>query len=219
MPTIVPAILEETREGLEDKLFQITRVPGVERVQIDFADGEFVEHKTLGVTEFDSLNPAFHWEAHLMTKPPHNFLDYQIAGFKTIILHYEAFGKEEHLDDTLTEIKKCGLIPALAINPETPVSVLRYFGDTIQHFTVLSVHPGSQGQSFLEETYERVTELRNLIPHAIIEVDGGISQENIGGLIAAGSDLLAVGSALFETEDLNKNYSELASVATQKNEK
>lgn len=197
MPTIVPAILEETRSGLEDKVFQLTRISGVGRLQVDFGDGDFVPHKTLSVAEIEPLNPAFHWEAHLMVRQPHNFLDYQIAGFQTIVLHYESFLKEELIDEAAGEIKKLGLKPAIAINPETPVSVLRYFGDTIDQFTVLSIHPGFQGHDFLPQSYERVRELKSIMPHATIEVDGGVKAENAAELLNAGADMLVVGSALF----------------------
>jgi ribulose-phosphate 3-epimerase len=197
MPAIVPAILEESRPGFDDKVFQITRIPGVERIQVDFGDGDFVPHKTLAVGELEPLNPAFAWEAHLMVRQPKNFLDYQIAGFHTLTLHYEAFLKEEAVDDAASEIKKLGMVPAIALNPETPVSVLRYFGDTLSHFTLMSVHPGFQGQEFLTQTFERVRELKTILPHATIEVDGGIQPEAAGRLIEAGADLLVVGSGLF----------------------
>lgn len=199
MAIIVPAILEETRSGLEDKIFQVTRIPGVERIQVDFGDGEFVSHKTLAVADMESLNPAFHWEAHLMVREPSNFLDYQIAGFHTIILHYEAFHKEELIDEAAAAIKQLGMKVAVAVNPETPISVLRYFGDTIEHFTLLSVHPGLQGQEFLPQTTQRINELKTILPNAIIEVDGGIKPELVVEIAEAGATFLAVGSALFDS--------------------
>jgi ribulose-phosphate 3-epimerase len=206
MSTIIPAILEQTREGLEDKIFQVTRIPGVETIQVDFADGQFVPSQTFPIAEFDTLNPAFAWEAHLMVKEPGNFLDYQIAGFSRVILHYEAYTKEELLDEAATEITKLGMKPGIAINPETPISVLRYFGDTIKYFVIMSVEPGFQGSAFLDSSVERVAELRKLLPHAIIEVDGGIKANNAQSLILAGADFLIVGSALFETQNPAENY-------------
>jgi ribulose-phosphate 3-epimerase len=217
MSTIVPAILEETREGLEDKIFQITRIPGVERIQVDFGDGDFVSHKTLDIAEFEPLNPAFTWEAHLMVRGPQNFLDYQIAGYQTLIIHYEAFAKEELVDEAALEIKKIGMVPAIALNPETPVSVLRYFGDTINQFTLLSVHPGFQGADFLRQTLDRVRELKTLLPNAIIEVDGGIRETNASSLVNAGADLLVVGSRLFETKDIEQTYKYLKTSLYDKN--
>jgi len=212
MPFIIPSILEQTREGLDDKIFQVTRITGVERVQIDFGDGDFVPHTTLTVNELDPLNPAFQWEAHLMVRAPGNFLDYQIAGFTTIILHYEAFGTEQLLDDAASEIKKLGMKPGVAINPETPVSVLRYFGDTINHFTLLSVHPGAQGNPFLPQTPERVRQLRALLPHVEIEVDGGINQDTLPALKGAGADSYVIGSALYAAKSPQEAYQILCSM-------
>ncbi len=91
MAQIVPAILEQTIEGFADKVSRMVKLPGVERIQVDFADNVFVPNKTLGVSEIDALNPAFHWEAHLMIDEPTDFLDYQICGFKTIVVHFDAY--------------------------------------------------------------------------------------------------------------------------------
>lgn len=214
--SIVPAILETEIHVFNQKVLQLERLPGVERIQVDFCDGDFVANKTLSVQEIDLLNPAFHWEAHLMVRAPKNFLDYQIAGFQTIILHYEAFAVEEQLDAAATEISQMGLKVAIAINPETPVSVLRYFGDTISQFTILSVQPGGQHRPFIEATFDRVADLRKLIPHATIEVDGGVQDSNAARLIVAGADLLAVGSALYETENLEENYSKIQQALIKK---
>ncbi len=209
MVTIVPAILEETRENLENKIFQVCAISGVERVQVDFADGQFVPHKTVSIGEFPTLNATFHWEAHLMVKAPANFSDYQKAGFKTVVVHYEAFDDEELIDSAIAEIKKLGLEPALAINPETPVSALKSFSDSINQFLILSIHPGFQGHSFVPESVGRVSELRKLVPNAIIEVDGGIKASNAPLLASAGADLLVVGSALYETEDVTANFEKI----------
>ncbi len=204
--SIVPALLEHDRTEFNRKALLIERLPGVNRIQVDFCDGDFVANKSLTINDIDALNPAYSWEAHLMVREPKNFLDYQIAGFGIIVLHYEAFPTEESLDNAASEIAKMGMKPAIAINPETPVSVLRYFGDTISQFVLLSVRPGEQGRGFIPETYERVENLRKLLPHATIEVDGGVKDSNAPALIAAGADWLVVGSALFETENLEQNY-------------
>src|SRR6266568_3351575 len=103
MAMIVPAILEQTKEGFLQKLSLVIKLPGVERVQVDFGDGVFIGNKLLSAADMDALNPAFQWEAHLMVKEPKDFLDYQICGFKTIIIHYEAFPSAESLKKTLSE--------------------------------------------------------------------------------------------------------------------
>jgi ribulose-phosphate 3-epimerase len=209
MSSIIPAILEQTREDFDDENFIIERIPGVERIHVDFADGKFVPHKTVPAAELDILNPAFHYEAHLMVDSPADFMDYQIAGFKSVIIHYEAFAAEEQVDNAASNIIKLGMAPAVAINPETPVSVLRYFGDTIRHFLIMSVHPGSQGNSFLPESIERVRELRAFLPHVTIEVDGGINSGNARLLLDAGADLVVVGSAIIKADYPAASYAEI----------
>lgn len=210
MANIVPAILEKTKEAFDNRIFAISRILGVETIQVDFCDGQFVPDENLNIKNIDPLNPAFTWEAHLMMKEPVDFLDYKMVGFKRLIVHYESFGSEQALEEGLDEISKLGLEVALAINPETPVSVLRYFTDTIKYFTLLSVHPGKQGAEFLPESIQRVKELRAMSPHAIIEVDGGVNANNASDLVLAGATVLAVGSGLFATDQLQENYDAIA---------
>lgn len=206
MATIVPAILETTPEHFLLKLSQVTKLSGVERVQVDFADGQFVPNTTVPVTEIEPLSPGFHWEAHLMVKEPVDFLDYQIAGFNTVIVHLEAFTDKSLIVPALEQIKKLGMKAGLAVNSETSVNVLTEFSTQADQFLLLSVVPGFQGHPFIESTYERLRELRALLPHGILEVDGGIKLPQVKPLIAAGADYLAIGSGLFETENLQTNF-------------
>jgi ribulose-phosphate 3-epimerase len=209
MALIVPAILENTKEQFLDKMSRVLKLPGIERVQVDFGDGEFIPNKILPVSEIDTLNPAFHWEAHLMIKEPTEFLDYQICGFKTILLHFEAYKNAKDLKKALGEIRELGIQGGVVINPATKIAVLKDLGNIVSQFLVMGVNPGFQGQSFIEETIDRVKELRRLLPNAIIEVDGGISGQNIGQLAKAGADLLVVGSALVKAPDMAVAYEAL----------
>lgn len=202
MAQIVPAILENSKEGFLLAYQSVLKLPGVSRVQIDFGDGVFVPNKILSVEELDTLNPAFEWEAHLMIKEPKDFLDYQICGFGVIIVHFEAFSETEALRGTLWGIKSLKLKAGLAINPATPVSILSDFKGEADQFLIMSVNPGFQGQPFLEASIERVKELRSLIPNAIIEVDGGINEANIKRIQDAGADLICAGSALTKAPNI-----------------
>ena len=206
---IIPAILEQTAEGFQQKFEQIKQLPGIKTIQVDFADGKFVENTTLAVGDLGKLDPKYAWEAHLMVEGPRNFNDYVNAGFKTIIVHYEAYHSEMALEEAITEIIGVGAQPALALSPQTPVSVIRYLADTIKQFTVLSVEPGKQGNSFIEESFARVQELRSMASDATIEVDGGVNAANAKQLIEAGATNVAVGSALFETEAVAENYQKI----------
>ena len=209
MATIVPAILETTKEGFLDKLSRVQKIPGVQKVQIDFADGEFVPHTILPIEEIDSLNPAFSWEAHLMVKNPSDFLDYKIAGFSSIIIHYEAFDLPTKLRLALRQITKDGLEPILCLNPETSISSAVDFLDVVNHFQIMGVHPGFQGADFLPGTIDRVAELRKMCPNAIINVDGGIEESNIKQVALAGADFIVVGSALLKAPDIHVAYEKL----------
>lgn len=209
MAQIVPAILEQDEAGFSDKVARVTKLAGCERIQVDFGDGVFIKNRLLPVADIDSLNPAFHWEAHLMIKEPADFLDYQIAGFKTILVHYEAYPSVEELQQAVVSIKAQGLKPGIVINPDTKVEVLRVFDNAANHFLIMGVHPGYQGQAFIPETVERVAALRKLIPGAIIEVDGGVNVDNIPQLVKAGADLLVVGSAIVKASDMQQAWGRL----------
>ncbi len=213
MAQIVPAILEHTKEAFLQKLSLVSKIPGVERIQVDFGDGEFVAAKLLSVDEMSNLNPAIHWEAHLMVKAPKDFLDYQICGFKTLIVHYEAYASAVDVKQTLAEIKKMGFKAGIAINPETPVKVLVTM--EADQYLIMGVVPGKQGQSFIQGTTDRIAELRKLKPNAIIEVDGGIKMDNVKQVADAGADLIIAGSAIVGQENPAEAFEKLKQMANQ----
>lgn len=214
---IIPSILEKTTADFAHKLAKIKTIGKIPRIQVDFCDELFVPSHTLQVEDIGhvpKLDKA-EWEAHIMEIHPTNFAAYKEAGFSTIIVHYESFPEERDLEEALEAITKLGMKPGIAISPETYVSTVRYFTDTIKHFTILSVEPGKQGNPFLPQTYDRVKTLREMAPNAIIEVDGGVNASNAGALIASGADYLVVGSALFETENIKQNYLAIESAGTK----
>src|SRR3989338_234693 len=193
MAIIVPSILESTAEGFSNTCSRVTRVAGVERIHIDFCDGIFVPNTTIKVGDIDILNPAYTWEAHLMLSEPTEFFDYSMLGFKVVIVHCEAYKTVESLLTAVRAIKQQGLKPGVAIKPGTDVSVLRKVDET-EFFQVMGVEPGFQGAVMVDSTPSRVATLRNTIPHAIIEVDGGVKLINVKQLSNSGADLLNVGS-------------------------
>lgn len=205
---IIPALLESNPKEFQAKLKLVCALKGIKSVQIDFADGNFVAAKTVAPSEIKLPKSKLIFEAHLMVDNPTDFTAYKQVGFDKIIVHYEAFATEQDLDDTLGAIRKLKFIPALAISPTTPVSVLKYFTDTINHFTLLAVLPGKQGQSMLPGCKDRIMELKDLAPNAVIEVDGGVNPSNIAGLIDAGASDCVVGSSLING-DIQENYQSL----------
>lgn len=209
MSIVVPAILEKDRVGFQEKANMLKSMSSVERVQIDFADGKFVNNTTISVEDLESLNPSFTWEAHIMHESPTDFLDYHICGFSTCIIHYEAFKDNSELKKAIEKIKSTGMSAGLAINPNTPVEVCKEYEGLVSQFLIMAVEPGFQGAPFIETTYQKIQELRKLIPHATIEIDGGVKTDNIQKLKDAGADYLAAGSSLFSQTNPSESYTKL----------
>lgn len=203
---LIPAILENNKKKYLENLKAVLGLKNLKSIQIDFADGQFAATKTLSIGDIE-LPPRskISFEAHLMIKDPKDFALYQAAGFKKIIVHYEAFKSELDLEAALEEIKKLKMIPAIAISPTSEISVIRYHVDTIKDFTLLAVIPGKQGQKMLPETFDRLRELRDFAPSANIEIDGGVDSKNIAGLIDAGATDCVAGSSLLRG-DIKENY-------------
>ncbi len=209
MPTLVPSILETSQEKFLDMYNREIRLPGVQRIQIDFGDGVFVPNTMIPVAEIDVLNPSFHYEAHLMMQNPKDFLDYQICGFQSIIVHYEAYESEDLLRAAIASIKDQGMEPGICLKVETPVGVLQNFYPDVKHFQLMGIHPGFQGTAFIPETLERLRELRKLYPTAILEVDGGMNETNIKSVVQAGADLIILGSVITKVPNMADAWEKL----------
>jgi ribulose-phosphate 3-epimerase len=209
MAIIVPAILEKSKQDFETRAQSFERLPDALRIQVDFADGKFVPNSTVSITELDTLNPVFMWEAHLMIEEPVDFFEYQMVGFAMLIVHYEAFSSASQLESALRQIRQLGMKSGLAFNPETTVAQVAQYAELVDQYTLLSIHPGMQGQTFLPESYNRIAALRTLLPEAVIEVDGGVNQTTAQRAVQSGANLLAVGSALWV--DPARNFEDLES--------
>ncbi len=205
MAIIIPAILEKTEEGLNNKMFAITHFLGVSRVQIDFSDGVFTDNQTLSVDAISSLNPAFMWEAHIMSQSPQNFLDYKTLGFATIIIHAESYATKEDLHTAIDSIKALAMEVVLAVKPETDLNILNEFVDKISGINLLGVTPGRQGNAQVDNFAARVSEAKSLYPNLIIEIDGGVNLENINSFLHL-ADRIVVGSGIFSHGDPAENY-------------
>lgn len=214
MSQIVPAILVHNFEDLKAEIEFLER-HGVKRIQIDVMDGKFVPNSTIGAEEIGKIKTNLMLEAHLMIENPITQLEnFYRAGCKILTVHYEACrdggqrteDEQRRTEGKIQEIieagKKLGAQIGVAINPETPIDVIKKFLDKIDLLLIMSVHPGFGGQEFIPETLEKIRTAKNWIgPSAKIEVDGGINLENIKEIKNAGADLLIAGSGIFLTED------------------
>jgi ribulose-phosphate 3-epimerase len=199
MSYIVPAILEDTPEAFLSRQSSILKFPGVKRIQVDIADGQFTERKTISPSDIDILNPLYEWEAHLMVKNPEEYLfDLKLAGFNCVIVHFESFQSNDDIKKIADLIRSIKMSPGIAVSPDTAIEKVR---DTIIYFDqvlLLAVHPGFQGQQFTEEVFGKIVTLRSWDLNVKIEVDGGIKLEQAQNLAEIQIDYIVVGSALFD---------------------
>jgi ribulose-phosphate 3-epimerase len=142
-------------------------------------------------------------DVHLMVKPVDRIVpDFAKAGASLISFHPEA---SEHIDRTLSLIKESGCQAGLVFNPATPLDYLDYVMDKLDLILIMSVNPGFGGQKFIPGTLEKLRQARRLIDdsgRAIrLEVDGGVTADNIGAIAAAGADTFVAGSAIFHAKD------------------
>jgi ribulose-phosphate 3-epimerase len=183
---------------------------------IDVMDGVFVPNISFGTPIMKVLkeNAKKTLDVHLMIVNPDNFLEkFAELGADILTVHYEAC---THLHRTVQRIKDLKMKAGVAINPHTPVSVLKSIINDLDLICVMSVNPGFGGQSFIENTYDKVKELRSLIKEqnskAIIEIDGGVNSKNAKKLTECGASALVAGSFVFKSENPIKTISELSSI-------
>jgi len=183
---------------------------------IDVMDGVFVPNISFGIPIMKVLkeNAKKTLDVHLMIVNPDNYLEnFAELGADILTVHYEAC---THLHRTIQRIKDLKMKAGVAINPHTPIASLKSIIKDLDLVCVMSVNPGFGGQSFIEETYEKVLELNSLIKKhnskAIIEIDGGVNSLNAKKLIDCGANALVAGSFVFKSENPTQTISELSSI-------
>ena len=172
---------------------------------LDVMDGVFVPNISFGMPVIKSM--AKHTtkpiDVHLMIVEPDRYIQtFADLGADVLTVHVEAC---THLHRSLQSIKAKGMKAGVALNPHTPVASLSHIIADIDLVCLMSVNPGFGGQSFIEATYEKVRELRTLIDEnkasTLIEIDGGVTNQNASQLVAAGADVLVAGSYVFSASD------------------
>ena len=195
-PSVLPA--DFSRLGEECKALEDA---GVDRIQWDVMDGQFVPNLTFGPDVIAACRPwvEIPFEAHLMVNTPEVLLnEYIEAGCDLLIVHAESTG---HLHRCLGQVNEGGARAAVALNPSTPVSAVEHVLDLVEMVLVMTVNPGFGGQAYIATMEPKIAELRELIVarglDVDIEVDGGIGPETIAGAASAGANVLVAGSALY----------------------
>ena len=172
---------------------------------LDVMDGIFVPNISFGMPVIAAINriATKTLDVHLMVEKPERFIkDFKAVGADILTVHYET---STHLHRSLQAIKAEGMKAGVALNPHSPVSALKDTITDIDLVCIMSVNPGFGGQKFIENTYAKVRELKQMILAAgastLIEIDGGVNSVNAKALISAGADVLVAGSFVFNSAD------------------
>ena len=203
---IAPSILSADFSKLSDEIKAIEQA-GADLIHIDVMDGHFVNNITFGPALIKSIRDITDvpFDVHLMINPAHNFIrDFVESGSDTISIHLEM---PENIQTTIDLIKSYKKKVGLAINPDTDIKKLIPYLDSIDQIIIMSVYPGFAGQSFIENTMDRIYSVKKMIEYREIEieVDGGINPYVSGGCIDAGSTILVAGSAVFKDNMYKEN--------------
>ena len=207
MALLAPSILSADFADLGNDIKKTAKA-GADWIHVDVMDGLFVPSISFGMPVIKSIRKTtdLPFDVHLMINEPIRYIkEFKEAGADLLTVHVEACSDTKA---TLEEIKKVGMRPALSIKPKTPVSEIEEYLPMIDMLLVMSVEPGFGGQKLIPETVDKVRELRKIIDErsldVLIEIDGGINLENVQDIVAAGTDVIVAGSAVFGT-DVEKN--------------
>ena len=208
---VSPSILSADFANLERDC-NLIKNAGADYIHCDVMDGLFVPNISFGLPVVESISKiGLPLDVHLMIVHPQNYVQRFVeAGASIVTFHLEA---TEDVRGTIELIKQCGAKVGVSIRPNTPVELLLPYKGMFDLLLVMSVEPGFGGQSFLPHSLQKIATARQLFPDVIIEVDGGISEQNAKQVVDAGANMLVAGSAVFKSSNVAKTIANLKNCA------
>jgi ribulose-phosphate 3-epimerase len=201
-PIVAPSVLAADFANLQREITMINESQA-DWIHVDIMDGLFVPNLSMGLPVVEAIkrHAKKPLDVHLMIVQPERYVEaFQKAGAATISVHVEAC---PHLHRNIQQIKALGCKAGVAINPHTSITELENVIQDIDMVCVMSVNPGFGAQKFIEHTYRKVGDLKKLITasgsQALIEIDGGVNQQNAKALLDAGADVLVAGNFVFSS--------------------
>jgi ribulose-phosphate 3-epimerase len=186
---------------------------GVDWIHVDVMDGHFVPNITIGPAVTQALRRAtsLPLDVHLMISNPERYVqDFAAAGADWLGVHVEA---TVHLERLIQQIKETGAKASVTLNPATPLDCLEYVLKEVDMVLLMTVNPGFSGQKFIPGVLPKIRRLRQMIDaqdlNVLIQVDGGVSFDTVGDIVAAGADVLVSGSGIFNDKPLVENVRRL----------
>jgi ribulose-phosphate 3-epimerase len=199
---IAPSMLSANFANLQADVEMVNK-SRADWFHLDIMDGVFVPNISFGIPVVSAIKQiaTLPLDVHLMIVQPERYIhDFKKAGADILTIHYEA---STHLHRSISEIKKEGMKAGVVLVPHTPVNVLEDIIKELDIVLLMSVNPGFGGQKFIDNTYKKISDLKNLIiktnSNALIEIDGGVTLDNAAKLFSTGADVLVAGSTVFRS--------------------
>jgi ribulose-phosphate 3-epimerase len=215
VPIVAPSILASDFANLQKEITMINDSVA-DWIHVDIMDGVFVPNISMGLPVVHAVKKHARkpLDVHLMIVQPERYIEaFHEAGASIISVHAEAC---THLHRTIEQIKATGAKAGVALNPHTPVSVLSEVLSDIDLVCMMSVNPGFGGQKFIQNTYHKIRELSAMIQKknakVLIEIDGGVNEENAKDLLEAGANVLVAGNFVFTSADPKKTIGRLKGI-------